>query len=62
MKGVRYVVDGKGQPQAVLIDLRKHGALWEDFQDLLVSRTRAQEPRESLAAVETRLAKNGKVK
>jgi hypothetical protein len=62
MKGVRYVVDDKGQPQAVLIDLKKHGALWEDFQDLLVSRARRKEPRESLEEVEERLAKAGKLK
>jgi hypothetical protein len=62
MKGVQYVVDDKGEPQAVLIDLRKHGALWEDFQDILVSRQRRKEPRETLEAVEARLTKAGKLK
>ncbi len=62
MKGVEYVVDEKGQPRAVLIDLKKHGALWEDFQDILVSRARRKEPRESLEEVEARLTKAGKLK
>ena len=62
MKGIQYVVDEKGQPQSVLIDLKKHGPLWEDFQDLLVSRQRRQEPRVSLEEVETRLSKAGKLK
>jgi hypothetical protein len=62
MKGVEYVVDEKGQPRAVLIDLKKHGALWEDFQDVLVSRARRKEPGESLEEVEARLTKAGKLK
>ena len=61
MKGIRYVVDEKGQPKAVLIDLIKHGDLWEDIQDVLISRSRRKEPRESLAEVEKRLRKAGKL-
>jgi hypothetical protein len=61
MKGVQYVVNERGQPQAVLIDLKKHGKLWEDFQDVLVSRARREEPRESLAEVEAKLRKAGKI-
>ena len=57
MKGIQYVVDEKGQPKAVLIDLIKHGDLWEDFQDVLISRSRRREPRESLAEVANRLRK-----
>ncbi len=60
MKGIQYVVDEKGQPKAVLIDLIRHGDLWEDFQDVLLSRSRRKEPRESLAEVEKRLRKAGK--
>lgn len=61
MKGVSYVMDEKGEPQAVLIDLAKHGQLWEDFQDLLVSRSRRNEPRESLDQVEALLKKRRKL-
>jgi hypothetical protein len=62
MKGVKYVIDDQGRPEAVIIDLEKHGALWEDFQDLLVSRSRRKEPRESLVKVEARLRRAGKLK
>ena len=31
MKGVEFVVDDDGQKKAVLIDLEKHGEIWEDF-------------------------------
>jgi hypothetical protein len=62
MKGVQYVIDGKGEPQAVLIDLKKHRQMWEDFQDMLISQQRRKEPRESLEAVMARLKKAGKLK
>ncbi len=62
MKGVQYVVDEKGEAQAVLIDLKKHRRLWEDFHDLLVSRERRSEPREAREDVEARLIKAGKLK
>lgn len=61
MKGVSYVMDEKGEPQAVLIDLARHGQIWEDFQDLLISRSRRKEPRESLDQVEARLRKARKL-
>ena len=61
MKGVQYVVDDRGKAKAVLIDLEKFGQLWEDFQDLLVSQARRKEPRHSLAQVEARLRKIGKI-
>ena len=55
MKGVQYVVNEKGKPQAVLIDLRTHGELWEDFSDILISRRRCKEAREPLVQLEARL-------
>jgi hypothetical protein len=61
MKGIKYVIDDKGKPESVIIDLQRHGQLWEDFQDLLVSRSRRKEARDSLAAVEMRLRKAGKL-
>ena len=62
MKGVQYVVNGKGEPQAVLIDLKRHRRLWEDFQDLVICQQRRKEPRETLEAVMARLKKAGKLK
>lgn len=62
MQGVKYVIGDEGQAEAVIIDLAKHGRLWEDFQDLLVARSRRKEPRESLDDVKARLRKAGKLR
>ena len=43
MTGIRYVTDEKGRKVGVLIDLKKHGAGWEDFWDGLVSESRRKE-------------------
>jgi hypothetical protein len=61
MPDIQFVVDEKGRKKAVVIDLKKYGDLWEDFYDTLVARQRAREPRESLAAVKTRLRRAGKL-
>lgn len=49
--GVAFVVDARGQRKSVLIDLEKHGSLWEDLYDAYVAQQRRAEPRESLATV-----------
>jgi len=43
MSGIQFVTDEKGRKVAVLIDLKKHGAIWEDFWDSLVSESRRKE-------------------
>jgi hypothetical protein len=43
MTGIQFVTDDKGRKTAVLIDLKKHGRLWEDFWDGLVSESRRKE-------------------
>ena len=40
MTGIQYVTDAQGRKVGVLIDLRKHGAMWEDFWDGLVAESR----------------------
>lgn len=45
MTGIQYITDGKGRKTAAVIDLKKHGVLWEDIQDILVSRSRKLEKR-----------------
>ena len=62
MSGVQFVVDDRGQKTAVVIDLKKHADVWEDFYDVLLARRRAHEPRESLAAVKRRLIRSGKLR
>jgi hypothetical protein len=49
------VIDGRGKKRAVLIDLKRHRALWEDFYDAAVAAARMKEPRESLAQVKRRV-------
>lgn len=55
MKGVDFVVDEDGEKKAVLIDLKRHSTLWEDFYDTLLARQRAKEPRETLDEVRRRV-------
>ena len=43
MSGIQFVTDEKGRKVGVLIDLKKHGAIWEDFWDGLVSESRRKE-------------------
>ena len=43
MKGVQYLFDDKGEPTAVLIDLKKNSRLWEDIVDILEARKREKE-------------------
>ena len=61
MRGIQYITDDRGRRKAVVIDLEKHGELWEDFYDSLIARKRASEPRESLNSVKKRLRKRGKL-
>jgi hypothetical protein len=51
MPGVEFLVNQRGQKRAVLIDLKKHAALWEDLYDAYLVQRRRREPRESLAQV-----------
>ena len=55
IEGVDFVVDVAGERKAVLIDLRRHRELWEDFYDTLLVHERAGEPRESLAEVKKKV-------
>jgi hypothetical protein len=59
MKGIEFVVDESGDRKAVVINLAKHGELWEDFYDTLLAREREHEPRETLAEVKKRLGISG---
>jgi hypothetical protein len=61
MSGVQFLVDDRGQKTAVVIDLKKHADVWEDFYDVVLARRRAHEPRESLAAVKRRLIRSGRL-
>jgi hypothetical protein len=56
-KGIQFLVDERGDRSAVVIDLRKHRRVWEDFYDVLVARSRAREPRLSWKSVRIGAAK-----
>jgi hypothetical protein len=62
MKGVQFVIDERGQKTAVVIDLRRHASVWEDFVDVAAAKSRRHEPRESLAAVKRRLRRARKLR
>lgn len=62
IKGVQFLIDDQGEKTAVVIDLKKHRDLWEDFYDRAVAKAREAEPRESLASVKQRLSRRGKLR
>jgi len=62
MSGIQYVTDEKGRKVGVLIDLKMHRELWEDIEDLLVSRSRRHEKRIPLEKVKAGLIKSGKLR
>ena len=61
MTGVQFITDTKGRRTAAIIDLKKHKALWEDIEDVLVSRSRRHEKRIPLEKVKADLIKSGKL-
>ena len=61
MTGIQYVTDEKGRKVAVQIDLKQHRELWEDIEDVLVSRSRRHEKRIPLDKVKADLVKSGKL-
>jgi hypothetical protein len=62
MKGIQYFFDEKGEPKAVLIDLKKNPELWEDFHDFMTICERSDEPTVSSEEVHSKLRKLGKIK
>ena len=59
LKGVGFVVDEDGEKKAVLIDLKRNRALWEDFYDTVLAKEREGEPRETLEEVTRRIQGRG---
>lgn len=62
MRGVKYLYNARGKKTAVLIDLERNSALWEDFLDVAVARVREKEPTESWSTVRRRLERSGRLK
>jgi len=61
MTGIQFVTAEKGRKTAVLIDLKKHGQVWEEFYDVLVSQSRRDEKGIPLEEVKADLIKRGKL-
>ena len=61
MTGIQFITDEKGRKTAAIIDLKKHKALWEDIEDVLVSRSRRHEKRIPLEKVKADLSKSGEL-
>jgi len=62
MIGIQFVTDEKGRKVGVLIDLKKHGAVWEDFQDGLISESRRKEKGIPLEKIKADLVKRGRLR
>ena len=62
MRGVRYLYDDKGKKTAVLIDLQRNSALWEELLDVALAQSRASERTESWRTVRSRLERTGRLK
>ena len=62
MAGIQFLTDERGHKTAAVIDLKKHRALWEDIQDVLVSRSRSRERGIPLAKVKASLIARGKLR
>ena len=61
MSGIQFVTDQKGRKAAVQIDLKKYGALLEDFWDGLVSESRRKEKGTPLEKIKTDLISRGRL-
>jgi len=62
MTGIQFITDEKGRKTAAVIGLKKHKALWEDIQDVLVSQSRSQEKGIPLDKVRADLVKREKLR
>lgn len=61
MSGIQFVTDEKGRKVAVQDRPEKHREIWEEIEDVLVSRSRRHEKRIPLADVKAGLIKSGKL-
>jgi hypothetical protein len=62
MTGIQFITDEKGRRKAAVIDLKRHKALWEDIQDILVSQSRRHEKGIPLDRVKADFIKRGKLR
>jgi hypothetical protein len=58
MEGIQFLVNEKGEKTSVLIDLSEWGDLWEDFHDIMISRSRQDESEISWDELKTEIGLN----
>lgn len=62
MTGIQFVTDAKGRRVAVQIDLKKYGAMLEDFWDGLISESRRKEKGIPFEEIKADLVKRGRLR
>ena len=62
MTGVNFVTDEKGRKVAVQINLKRYGAMLEDFWDGLISESRRNEKGIPLEKIRADLVKRGRLR
>jgi hypothetical protein len=55
LTGVQFVLNARGNRTGVLIDLKQHRRVWEDFYDAVIAESRQREPRVAWETVKRRL-------
>ena len=62
VSGIQFITDENGRRTAAVIDLETHKELWEDIEDVLVSRSRRKERGVPLEKVKAELIASGKLR
>ncbi|OFX61643.1 MAG: hypothetical protein A2066_16430 [Bacteroidetes bacterium GWB2_41_8] len=61
MKGISFVTNDENKKVAVLIDLKEHGDLWEDFYDSLIADQRKDDDLISFDQLKQELKNEGRL-
>lgn len=61
MKGISFITNDENKKVAVLIDLKEHGDLWEDFYDGLIAEQRKNDEVISFDQLKQELKNEGRL-
>lgn len=62
MTGIQFVTDDKGRKLAVQIDLKRYGAVLENFWDGLISESRRKQKGVPLEKIKADLVRRGRLR
>ena len=62
MTGIQFVTDAKGRKVAVQFNLKRYGAVLEDFWDGMISESRRNEKGIPLETIKADLVKRGRLR